>query len=128
MRNSRLNLLIGVIWFPLWIFHFYRWYYIKGLIFEGILELAVLLPLGFSFLYDWFYFGLRGLPNFVEQERWNPADYGFWLTGFFGVISLVSAGIFLNFKEDPALTGIVGIAISVIHTMRRRIFMGKPPF
>jgi len=127
VRNSLLNLIIGLIWFPLWGFHFYRWYYVKGMLFEGILELIVLLPLGVAFLYDWFKFGMRKLPNFLEQRTWNFGDYSFWATGVGGVISIVLAGIFLDFAEDPVLTGAIGITLAVIHTMRRRVIMGKPP-
>ncbi len=128
MRNSLLNLILGLVWFPLWGYHFYKWYWIKGKLFEGILELIVLLPIGVAFIYDWFRFGIRKLPNFLEQKQWNLGDYSFWATGVGGFFSVILAAVFLNFEEDPVLTGVIGITLAIIHTMRRRVIMGKPPF
>ena len=128
MRNSIFNLVIGILWYPLWGYHFYKWYLVKGKLIYGILELMVTMPLGFAFLYDWFVFGRRKLPSFIMQESWNPGDFAFFVTGIGGVISILAGLFFVSEHFDPVLTGFIGVALALTHLFRRRFYMGKPMF
>ena len=121
MRSSILNLFIGIVWIPLWIYHGFNSYLLKGLYTIGILELFIVLPIGFALIYDWFAFGRLKKPNFLEQPLWSIPDYAFFLTGVFGVFAII-ASIFLTFeKSETFVMGFMGIAIAFIHFIRRRV-------
>jgi hypothetical protein len=113
--------LIGIIWIPLWIYHGFNYYLLKGFYVVGILELLIVLPIGFALIYDWFAFGRLKKPNFIEQPLWNISDFAFFFTGISGIITLV-VSLFLTFeKSETFVMGLLGIAIAFVHFLRRRV-------
>ena len=118
MRNGIGWFFVGLLWFLLWtgrllIFHLPNSHFV-----EGSLEYMITAPIGFAFMYDWFAFRRKNLPDFLVQPKWNLSDFSFFLTGGAGVITLFYYELTGGCAELKTM-GIVGIAIGLIHWVRR---------
>jgi len=121
VKSSLLNLIVGIIWIPLWIYHGFNFYLLKGFLIIGVLELLIVLPIGFALVYDWFAYGIHKKPNFLDQPLWNIPDYAFFITGIFGSASMFIA-LFLKFERNETFVmGLLGATIAFLHFLRRKI-------
>lgn len=122
MRSSKANLILGILWSGLWIYHFFQ-LLSEGRGLEAIWELVIVLPIGAALIMDWILFRGSEAGNFLEQKGWNLPDYLFFLTGVNGVLAFFFVILFAGGLRDIGIMGGIALLISVMHYMRRDLRM-----
>lgn len=119
------NLILGVLWVLLWLGKLIFFQFPHRSYLEGSLEFLIASPLGIAFIYDWIAFERKKLPNFLEQTHWNFSDYSFFCTGGIGFLALLFYTLSPRGTIELKTMGFIGLAIGVIHWVRRRFRMEK---
>ncbi len=122
MRSSQANLILGILWSGLWIYHFFL-LLSRGRGLEAVWELFIVLPIGAALIVDWVMFRGSETGNFLEQKGWNLPDYLFFLTGLNGVLAFLFVILFASGLRDIGIMGGIALLISLMHYMRRDLRM-----
>ncbi len=120
MSNSRFNLFLGILWFPLWGYHAWAWLWKRHWYLDAFVELLLLFPFGIAWLSD-------GIAHWKTPgvNTWNSPggtwqDALIYAAGFGGLLTLGLALLQWGFQDpDMGWLGMIVSAMALLHLVRR---------
>ncbi len=120
MSNSRINLVLGLVWFPLWGYHALARLWPRGWIGDALVEMLLLFPLGIVWVADGLRFWSTPRNNYLTLQGLSWMDALTYAAGAGGLL-VILLGVLGCCLQDPDMgwVGFIVAAMAGLHLYRR---------
>ncbi len=120
MSNSRINLFLGLLWFPLWGYHAFAWLWLRHWAGDALVELLLLFPFGVVWVADGIRFWHTPRANYLVHPGLTWMDALTYAAGIGGLATILVSLLGCCFHDpDMGWLGFIVVAMAGLHLYRR---------